>query len=34
MKRTIQFIGVGIVFVAVAIETIKDKIKGDNKSWA
>jgi len=31
MKRTIQFIGVGIVFAALTIETIKDKIKGESK---
>ena len=30
MKRTVQFIGVGIVFAALAIETIKDLIKGEN----
>jgi hypothetical protein len=30
MKRTVQFIGVGIVFAALAIETIKDKLKGES----
>ena len=31
MKRTIQFIGVGIVFTALTVETIKNLIKGKEK---
>jgi|MDTC01.2.fsa_nt_gb hypothetical protein len=31
MKRTVQLIGVGIVFAALTVETIKDLIKGDKK---
>jgi hypothetical protein len=31
MKRTVQLIGVGIVFAALTAETIKDLIKGNKQ---